>query len=458
MPKPLVAIVGRPNVGKSTLFNRIVGAPLAIVEAVPGTTRDRLYADGSWGGRAFTLVDTGGLDPTTTDDIARRVKAQAELAIAEADVIVFLVDGKEGLTATDRDITEVLRRAEKPILLAVNKAESETRRLDSVEFYELGLGDPWPISALQGSNVADLLDEVVAHFPAGEVEETPALVRLAIVGRPNVGKSSLLNAMLGEERAIVHEAPGTTRDAIDTVIEEARGRIVLIDTAGIRRRGRIERGIEKYSVLRALRAIDRADVVLLVMDGLDGVAAQDTHIAGYVREAYKGLVAVVNKWDLVRERARSEKLRGDTLTQEYMAVMREALNFMDYVPVLFISARTGQRVPQVLETALAVQAERGRRIATSELNQVIQDALARHAPPAERGRALKVYYTTQATTDPPTFVFFVNNPQLLHFSYERYLENQLRAAFGFTGTPIKLVFRPREKNRTQINADGRRKK
>ncbi len=457
MPKPLVAIVGRPNVGKSTLFNRIVGAPLAIVEAVPGTTRDRLYADSSWNGRAFTLVDTGGLDPATTDDIARRVKAQAELAIAEADVIVFLVDGKEGLTATDRDIAEVLRRARKPILLAVNKAESETRRLDSVEFYELGLGDPWPISALQGSNVADLLDEVVAHFPAGEVEETPALVRLAIVGRPNVGKSSLLNAMLGEERAIVHEAPGTTRDAIDTVIEDARGRIVLIDTAGIRRRGRIERGIEKYSVLRALRAIDRADVVLLVMDGLDGVAAQDTHIAGYVREAYKGLVAVVNKWDLVRERARAEKLRGDTLTQEYTAVVREALNFMDYVPVLFVSAKTGQRVPQVLETALAVQAERGRRIATSELNQAVQEAMARHAPPSERGRALKVYYTTQATTAPPTFVFFVNNPQLLHFSYERYLENQLRAAFGFSGTPIKLVFRPREKDRTQINADKRRK-
>ena len=449
-----VVIVGRPNVGKSTLFNRFLGEQAAIVEDQPGVTRDRHTREVEWCGRYFNVVDTGGWMPGG-NSLDSKVSRQVEAAAREADLVLFLVDATVGLSDDDEAIAAWLRTTGRPILLVANKVDGPRAETDLWQFLSLGLGDAVPVSAIHGRKSGDLLDaiverlEIAADEPAADAgyvrDPQTKEPRVAIVGRPNVGKSSLLNAMLGEERDIVHEAPGTTRDAIDTVIEEARGRIVLIDTAGIRRRGRIERGIEKYSVLRALRAIDRADVVLLVMDGLDGVAAQDTHIAGYVREAYKGLVAVVNKWDLVRERARAEKLRGDTLTQEYTAVVREALNFMDYVPVLFLSAKTGQRVPQVLETALAVQAERGRRIATSELNQAVQDALARHAPPSERGRALKVYYTTQATTDPPTFVFFVNNPQLLHFSYERYLENQLRAAFGFSGTPIKLVFRQREK-------------
>ncbi len=449
--KPLVAIVGRPNVGKSTFFNRIVGRPIAIVEDLPGTTRDRLYADGEWTGHPFTLIDTGGLDPTSTEDYAARVRAQAELAIAEADVILFLVDAREGITATDMEIAQILRRTDKPVLLVANKADNPRRRLDAVEFYELGLGEPLPISSLHGTGTGDLLDQMVEHFPVLEVEEPEAAVRIAIVGRPNVGKSSLLNALLGQERAIVSERPGTTRDAIDTVLERDGQRIVLIDTAGIRKRGKVEPGIEKYSVLRAVRAIDRADVVFLLVDAADGVTAQDTHIAGYVAEAMKGLVIAVNKWDLVRAEAaihrRPEKdASGKTLPdyrEEYENTVRRQFNFVAYAPILFISAKTGQRLPQVLEMALQVKAERQHRVSTGVLNTAVQEAILRHNPPSDHGRQLKVLYATQVGVEPPTIVFSVNDPRLLHFSYQRYLENELRQRFGFAGTPIKLVFRKR---------------
>ena len=442
--KPLVAIVGRPNVGKSTLFNRLVGQPIAIVEDLPGTTRDRLYADAEWAGRIFTVIDTGGLDPTSTEDYAARVRAQARLAIAEADVIVFLVDGREGLTSTDLEIAQTLRQTAKPVLLVCNKADNPRRRLDAVEFYELGLGEPLPVSSVHGTGTGDLLDAVVAHFPAPQPEEQEAALRIAIVGRPNVGKSSLLNALLGQERAIVSERPGTTRDAIDTTLEHKGQRIILIDTAGIRKRGKVEPGIEKYSVLRALRAVDRADVVALLIDAVEGVTAQDTHIAGYVTEAMKGLVIAVNKWDLIRAAKGGPQAAGVTdYRRQYEAALRSQFNFVDYAPVLFISAKTGQRLPQVLEAAIKVKEERQRRVATGPLNAAVQEAVTRHEPPSDHGRQMKVFYVTQVAVEPPTFVFFVNDPRLLHFSYKRYLENELRQRFGFAGTPIQLVFRRR---------------
>lgn len=437
MSKPIVAIVGRPNVGKSTLFNRLVGKRLAITHEVPGTTRDRLYAEAEWGGVSFILVDTGGLDLVSDDDLMAQVRAQAQIAIAEADVILFLVDVKDGLTAGDEEVAQVLRRTAKPVLLAVNKADNQARREAAVEFYALGLGDLTPISALHGTGTGDLLDQIVAAFPAEEEEEELEAVKIAIVGRPNVGKSSLLNKLLGQERSIVHETPGTTRDAIDTQMEWAGVSVVLIDTAGIRRKGRIQRGVEKYSVLRALRAIDRADVVLLLIDALDGVTAQDAHIAGYILEEAKSVVVVVNKWDLVEKDAYT--------MQAYVDHVYAVLRFLDYVPVLFVSALTGQRVGQVLPTALRIQEERLIRIPTAELNRILQEAVARHAPPSKAGKRLKFYYATQPRVDPPTFVFFVNAPRLVHFSYKRYLENRLREHYGFLGTPLRLSFRKQRK-------------
>lgn len=453
MTKPIVAIVGRPNVGKSTLFNRLVGQPLAIVEDIPGTTRDRLYADTEWNGVPFTLVDTGGLEigvavpghpPTegkplplsvASPQYVEQIRVQAEMAIAEADAIIFMVDAIDGLVAGDEDVAAVLRRSRKPLFLAVNKADNQARRAAAVEFYALGLGDPYPISALHGTGTGDLLDAVVASFPAQEAEEEVEAIKIAIVGRPNVGKSSLLNRLLGQERAIVSEIPGTTRDAIDTYLEWEGVSIVLIDTAGIRRRGRIERGLEQYSVLRALRAIQRADVVLLLIEATEMVTAQDAHIAGYILEEAKSVVVVVNKWDLVKK---------DTYSMaEYTQRIRADLKFLDYAPVLFISALTGQRVDKVLPTALQVQKERLVRIPTSELNRIMMEAVTRHNPPSKAGKRLKFYYATQAAVNPPTFVFFVNDPRLVHFSYERYIENQLRARYSFTGTPLKLSFRQR---------------
>ncbi len=445
MSKPIVAIVGRANVGKSTLFNRLVGERLAITHEVPGTTRDRLYAEAEWGGVSFTLVDTAGLElrtpnselrtPNLDGDLMAQVRAQAQIAIAEADVILFLVDVKDGLTAGDEEVAQVLRRTAKPVLLAVNKAESQARREEAVEFYALGLGELYPISALHGTGTGDLLDQVVSAFPVEEEEEELEAIKIAIVGRPNVGKSSLLNRILGQERSIVHDVPGTTRDAIDTQMEWEGEPLVLIDTAGIRRKGRIQRGVEKYSELRALRAIDRADVVLLLLDAVEGATAQDAHIAGYILEEAKSVVVVVNKWDLVEK---------DTYTMQiYTQHVFTVLRFLDYVPMLFVSALTGQRVDQVLPTALRVQDARLIRIPTAELNRILQDAVARHSPPSKAGKRLKFYYATQAAVDPPTFVFFVNDPRLVHFSYERYLENRLREHYGFLGTPLRLSFRKR---------------
>jgi len=445
MSKPIVAIVGRANVGKSTLFNRLVGERLAITHEVPGTTRDRLYAEAEWVGVSFTLVDTAGLElrtpnselrtPNLDGDLMAQVRAQAQIAIAEADVILFLVDVKDGLTAGDEEVAQVLRRTAKPVLLAVNKAESQARREEAVEFYALGLGELYPISALHGTGTGDLLDQVVSAFPVEEEEEELEAIKIAIVGRPNVGKSSLLNRILGQERSIVHDVPGTTRDAIDTQMEWEGEPLVLIDTAGIRRKGRIQRGVEKYSELRALRAIDRADVVLLLLDAVEGATAQDAHIAGYILEEAKSVVVVVNKWDLVEK---------DTYTMQiYTQHVFTVLRFLDYVPMLFVSALTGQRVDQVLPTALRVQDARLIRIPTAELNRILQDAVARHSPPSKAGKRLKFYYATQAAVDPPTFVFFVNDPRLVHFSYERYLENRLREHYGFLGTPLRLSFRKR---------------
>jgi GTP-binding protein len=443
--KPIVAIVGRPNVGKSTLFNRLIGERRAIVEDEPGTTRDRVYGTTDWGGVEFTIIDTGGLQDDQelvgepTDVLARHTRDQAHAAIAEADVIVFMVDGKAGMNAGDHEVAEILRRADKPTILVANKAESADRRDAVYEFYELGLGDPLAISSYHGTGTGDLLDRIVEALPAVEEDEEIEGPAIAIVGRPNVGKSRLLNALIGQERSIVSDIPGTTRDSLDTVLEWAGQPVTLIDTAGIRRRGRIDRGIEQYSVLRSMRAIDRADVVLLVIDATEGFTAQDLHIAGYVAEQKKGIVVVVNKWDLVE--------KDSSTMDEFREEARRQLDFMPYAPLVFVSAKFGQRVHQVLDTALAVVSERHKRVPTAALNKMLKEAVAAHPPPSKPGKWLKFYYATQADISPPTFIIFVNDPTQIHFTYRRFLENQLRDAFGFTGTAIRLSFRGREEGR-----------
>ncbi len=435
----VVALVGRPNVGKSTLFNRIIGEHRAVVHERPGTTRDRLYGRAEWSGREFTVVDTGGIGLDTGEgDLLADVRLQAEEAIREADVIVLVVDAGAGLTAADEEVAQMLRRARKPLLLAANKAENVKRQLDAMaEFYRLGLGEPITISALHGQGTGDLLDAIVEWFPKARAEEEEEhALSIAIVGRPNVGKSSLLNALAGRERSIVRGEAGTTRDAIDTTIEHDGEEILLIDTAGIRRRGRVVPGVEKFSVLRAVRAIERADVAVLVIDAPEGIRAQDTHVAGYVEEAAKGLVVAVNKWDLME--------KHPAMQQEYTAVVRDALKFADWAPIVFISAKNRLRVERVLETARAVQAERRKRVPTPRLNDLIRNAVQAH-PLTERGRALKIYYSAKTGTEPPTFTLFCNDPTLLHFSYVRYLENILRDEFQFEGTPLRLHFRGRER-------------
>jgi GTPase len=469
--KPLVAIVGRPNVGKSTFFNRMIGERIAIVEDMPGTTRDRLYGDTDWNGREFTLIDTGGLELGTDipvgqvgltgqpGDIMKHVMAQAQLAIEEADVIVFMVDARSGITAADEEVAEVLRLTKKPVVLGANKADNEATRLNAVEFYTLALGEPIVLSSLQGVGTGDLLDVIVEVLPpsdelAGEEEEDRP--RVAIVGRPNVGKSSLLNAILGIERAIVSDIPGTTRDAIDTEVEFGGRKLMLIDTAGIRRRGRVGPGVEKYSVLRSSRAIERADVAVLVIDASEGLAAQDTHIAGEIQEHTKGVVVIVNKWDLAQEQHRAER-EGEfpdpndeiESAERYRRLIMEGLKFIPYAPVIFASAKTGYHVQSLMETVLSIADMRYLRVPTSRLNEVVQHAVRHHNPTVFRNKTLKIYYATQTQVNPPTFVFFVNDPQALHFSYERYLENQLRAAFGFKGTGIRLFFRARTKSDTR---------
>ncbi|MDP2976487.1 MAG: ribosome biogenesis GTPase Der [Anaerolineales bacterium] len=448
MPKPIVALVGRPNVGKSTLFNRLAGERLAIVDGTPGTTRDRIFAEAEWNGIPFAIVDTGGIDPTHggktplsvgSAEFIVQIREQALIAVRDADAVLFITDGAEGVAPADREVAEILRRYQKtaqgkhwpPILLVVNKCESADRRSQAVQFYELGLGDPYPISGLHGMGTGDLLDDLVAAFPPSSEEQEDESVKIAIVGKPNAGKSSLLNTLVGEERAIVSPIPGTTRDAIDTRIEFNGLPITLIDTAGIRRRGKIDPGVEKYSVLRSFKAIERADVVLLLIDATTGITAQDTHIAGFILDAWKSTVVLVNKWDAIEK---------DSFTMdEYSRVVQRELNFMAYVPLLFISAKTGQRVDQVLPMALRVQEERLARIITSKLNQVLRDAQDVHSAPSHAGRQLKIYYGAQVRTDPPTFVIYVNDPKLLHFSYLRFLENRIRDQYEFLGTPIKII-------------------
>ncbi len=444
MAKPIVAIVGRPNVGKSTLFNRLIGERRAIVQNEPGTTRDRVYGAAEWVGVEFTVIDTGGLmdedevgaKPEDTETyIAQQTRSQASAAITEADVIVFMVDTMAGPTAGDMEIADMLRRADKPTILASNKADSVNRRDLVFEFYNLGLGEPIGISAYHGNGTGDLLDKVVENLPDAEEEEETEGPKIAIVGRPNVGKSRLLNALLGQERSIVSDQPGTTRDSLDTLIEWEGEPITLIDTAGIRRRGRVEHGIERVSVMRSMRAIDRADVVLLLIDATEEFTAQDLHIAGYVEEQKKGLIVVVNKWDLIEK---------DSHTMEdYRAKAARQLDFMSYAPVVFISAKLGLRVGQTLDAALAVIEERDKRVSTAQLNKVLKDAVAKHQPPSRPGKWVKFFYATQADTSPPTFLFFCNDPKAIHFSYRRYLENELRDAFGFSGTPLRLSFRSR---------------
>lgn len=436
--------------GKSTLFNRLIGERLAIVSDIPGTTRDRLYGECIWNGVEFTLVDTGGMEILAEHRIesgepvdilaagsrhfVREIRAQAEVAIREADVITFLVDAQTGLTAADEEVVSVLRRADKPVIVAANKADNQKLWDEAYDFYNLGIGPVFPVSALNGQGTGDLLDEIVSSIEAQTPEEEePDSTRIAIVGRPNVGKSSLLNKLLGEERSIVSPVPGTTRDAIDTTLEWEGETITLIDTAGIRRRGKVEEGLEYYSVLRAMRAIGRADVVLLLIDAVDGVTDQDAHIAGYILEEHKSALVIVNKWDAIDK---------DSYTMDqYTEHVREELKFLDYVPVLFISALTGQRVQHVLPTALEIAAARQERISTHELNTLVQEAMFRHHPSSVRGKRLKVYFATQAEGAPPAFVLFVNDPKLVHFGYERYLENQIREHYPFPGTPIKLLFK-----------------
>ena len=435
MPKPLVAIVGRPNVGKSMLFNRLVGKRLSIVEDTTGVTRDRIYADTDWNGRSFTLVDTGGIEPKTDDEIRKFIVQQAEIAIETADVIVLVTDIKTGVTAADMDVANMLLRSKKPVVLAVNKVDSiGPTDPDIYEFYSLGLGDPIPVSAIHGHGTGDLLDACVALFPPEEEEETEdEAVKVAVIGRPNMGKSSLVNFILGEERVIVSDVPGTTRDAVDSYFENEHGKYVFIDTAGIRRKSRIEDRVEKYSVLRAEMAIDRADVCLIMLDARDGVTEQDTKIAGLAHEKGKASIILVNKWDLIE--------KDDKTMDRMREQIRHDLAYMSYAPILFISALTGQRVGRIFELINYVYGQSTMRVSTGMLNNVLADAIARVQPPTDRGKRLKIYYMTQTGVKPPNFVVFVNDRELFHFSYQRYLENQIRSVFGLEGTPVRMVVR-----------------
>ncbi len=459
MPKPVVAIVGRPNVGKSALFNRLVGERLAVVDEIPGTTRDRLYSEADWNGVHFLVVDTGGIDPTHVGrgqqgeplsigsaDFVQQIREQAQLAIEDADAILFVVDVENGVTPADREVAEILRRQQRkengkskpPVILVVNKADSMARRADVPAFYELGMGEPHPVSALHGTGTGDMLDELVRELevPASESDLESQDLSIAILGKPNAGKSTLLNALLGEERAIVSEIPGTTRDAVDSFLDFETLRIRLIDTAGLKKRGQIEPGVDKYSAIRTIKAIERCDVALLMIDALEGITAQDLHIAGYIQDAWKSAVILVNKWDTVEK---------DSLTTEtYTKQIRYSLKFIDYAPLLFISAKKGTRVKDVLPLAVRVWQERLVKLGTSQINRVLGEAQDRQPAPGRAGRNLKIYYGTQVRSEPPTFLIYVNDYKLAHFTYQRYLENQIRETYGFLGTPIRLVFKSRE--------------
>ncbi|MDF2571568.1 MAG: der 2 [Sporomusa sp.] len=437
MSKPIVAIVGRPNVGKSTIFNYIGRNRLSIVEDMPGVTRDRIYMDAEWLGRNFTMIDTGGIEFESNDKIYTAMRNQAKLAIEEADAIMFVVDGKAGLTAGDDEVATILRNTRKPVLLVVNKVDNMKNESDIYEFYTLGLGDPIAISATNALNLGDMLDRLIESLPEEHVEpEDNDQIKVAVIGRPNVGKSSLVNSIIGEERVIVSDIPGTTRDAIDTHFTKDGQSYVMIDTAGMRRKAKVDMPVERYSVIRSLRAVDRCDVVLMVINAEEGVTEQDKKIAGYAHEAGKASVIVVNKWDLIDKDGKT--------SLKFTETIREELGFMQYAPVLFTSALTRQRINRVTELAKFVAEQHAMRVATSVLNQVIEDATAINPPPSDRGRRLKIYFTTQPDVKPPTFIFFVNDPEIMHFSYLRFLENRLRESFGFEGTPLKLVVRGRK--------------
>ncbi|MEW9081312.1 ribosome biogenesis GTPase Der [Caldanaerobacter subterraneus] len=436
MSRAMVAIVGRPNVGKSTLFNRILKRRISIVEDIPGVTRDRIYGNAEWLNRKFILVDTGGLDPDPKDVIFSKVKLQVEAAIEAADLILFVVDAREGLVPEDEEIANMLRKTKKEVILVCNKVDSFKEMPASFyDFFKLGLGEPIPISASNGLGIGELLDEVIKRLPENDVEYEEETIKIAVIGRPNVGKSSLVNRILGEERVIVSDIPGTTRDAIDTPFTKDGRNYILIDTAGIRRKSRISESIERYSVLRALAAIERADICLLMIDATEGPTEQDTKIAGYAFENGKGIIILVNKWDIVEKDSNTYK--------EYTEMIREKLAFISFAPILFISAKTGQRIHKVLETVYKVWEEYNKRITTGLLNNVLNEAMLMFPPPSSKGRPVKIYYATQVGTKPPTFVIFVNEPELLHFSYVRFLENTIRQNFGFEGVPIVISTKKR---------------
>lgn len=435
MSKPIVAIIGKPNVGKSTFFNYLAGKRISIVEDTPGVTRDRVYADTNWRGRNFTLIDTGGIEPDSEDIILSQMREQANLAISIADVIIFLTDVRQGVTAADQEIAVMLKKSGKPIVLVCNKADNfEKDRNEIYEFYNLGIGDPYPISASNAIGIGDVLDAIYEHFPKKEEnEEEEDIIKVAVIGKPNVGKSSLINKILGENRTIVSDIAGTTRDAIDTYFENEQGKYVLIDTAGIRRKAKVNERIEKYSVMRSLLAIERADVCLMLIDAKEGVTDQDAKIAGEAHEAGKGVILVVNKWDEI------DKTTG-TL-EKYRKEVYQQLSYLSYAPIVFISAKTGQRVEKLFTMINDVAKQNAMRISTSVLNQVINEAIALVQPPTDKGKRLKIFYGTQVATKPPTFVIFVNRKDLFHFSYERYLINQIRKEFGLEGTPIRMIAR-----------------
>lgn len=437
--KPIVAVVGRPNVGKSTLFNKIAGKRISIVEDTPGITRDRIYADAEWCGHEFTLIDTGGIEPSANDIILSQMREQAGMAIDMADVILFMVNVRDGMTAADKEVAAMLQKCGRPVILVCNKVDNPGNPpIEMYEFYNLGIGEPKPVSSIHGLGVGDLLDEIVSYFPneSGTAEEEN-IIKVAVVGKPNAGKSSLINRILGENRVIVSDIAGTTRDAIDSTYELDGQKYVFIDTAGMRKRGKINENVERYSVARSLGAVDRADVCLIMIDAQEGITEQDTKIAGYVHESGKASVIVVNKWDLIEKETNTMK--------NFKNKVKEGFNFMMYAPSVYISAVTGLRVDSLFDMIKSTLAENSKRISTGVLNDVINEAIAMVQPPSDKGKRLKIYYATQAGTKPPTFVLFVNNAELAHYSYIRYLENQLRAKFGFEGTPIKFIIREKNK-------------
>ncbi len=438
MSKPVVAVVGRPNVGKSTLFNALAGQKIAIVKDTPGVTRDRIYADISWLDREFTMIDTGGIEPDSKDIILSQMREQAQIAIDTADVILFITDVRQGLQDADAKVADMLRRSSKPVVLAVNKADNYEKFLPDVyEFYNLGIGDPVPISASSRQGLGDLLDEVISHFPEGAgTEEEDERPKIAIVGKPNVGKSSILNKLAGENRAIVSDIAGTTRDAVDTTVAYGGKEYVFIDTAGLRRKSRIKEELERYSIIRAVTAVERSDVVLMVIDAVEGATEQDAKIAGIAHERGKGIIIVVNKWDAIE--------KNDKTMREYENKIRQILSFMPYAEIMYVSALTGQRLNKLYERIDMVIANQTLRIATGVLNEILMEAVAMQQPPSDKGKRLKLYYMTQVSVKPPTFVIFVNDRQLMHFSYTRYLENKIREAFGFRGTSLKFFIRERK--------------